>query len=82
MKGLGLTKAQVDQAALAQHDFEELIDRLIRDGFDYRSILTGAAIAITNSISVSAGPHLVAQWFAQNAALTMHLAKDFEARRS
>lgn len=73
---LSPTKAQTDQAAVAQHDFEELIDRLIRDGFDYRSILTGAAIAITNSIAVSAGQHLVPTWFAQNAALTMHLAKD------
>lgn len=70
------TVFQYEQAVLAQREFEDLIDRLIREGLDYRSILTGVATAVTASITASAGADKVSIWFAQNSALTMNLGKD------
>jgi hypothetical protein len=69
------TANQIDQAAIAHEEFGSLIDRLIKEGFDYRSLLAGASAALTQSIMVSAGPGKVAEWFATQSALTMHLGK-------
>lgn len=69
------SKGQIDQAAVAHRDFDELIERLIKEGFDYRAILSGAAAALAQSIMVSAGPGKVAEWFALQSALTMNLGK-------
>lgn len=69
------TTNQIDQAAIAHRDFAELIDRMVKEGFDYRSLLSGAAAALAQSIMVSAGPAKVPEWFAMQSALTMSLAK-------
>lgn len=70
------TQSQADQSLIAQQDFEELIDRMIHDRFDYRSILAGASAALARSISASAGPKKVPEWFARNAMLTKDWGKD------
>lgn len=75
MVTLDPTPEQIDQAAIAHEEFGNLIDRLVREGFDYRSLLSGAAAAIAQSIIVSAGPAKVPEWFAMQSALTMQLAK-------
>lgn len=55
--------SQVDQAAIAHEEFGALIDRLIREGFDYRSITSGAAAALAQSINLSAGAGKAPAWF-------------------
>ena len=67
------TQAQEDQAVLAQREVEELLDRLIREGFDYRSIMAGAGAGIANSLLATAGPAKVSEWFGAQAVLTMNL---------
>lgn len=69
------TTSQIDQTIEAQRDFEEVLNRLVKEGFDYRSILTGASCALAQSIMVSAGPSKVSEWFAVQSALTMNLGK-------
>jgi hypothetical protein len=68
--------AQIDQAAIAHNEFGELIDRLIKEGFDYRSILAGNSAAIAQSIMATAGAKKVPEWFALQSAMTMHLANE------
>jgi hypothetical protein len=75
MTNLTPTESQIDQAAVAHQDFAEVIDRMVKEGFDYRSILSGAAAALAQSIMVSVGPSKVAEWFALQSALTMSLGK-------
>lgn len=78
MSGLHMpepTANQIDQAAIAHEEFGALIDRLVREGFDYRSMLSGAAAAIAQSIIVSAGPAKVPEWFAMQSALTLKFAR-------
>jgi hypothetical protein len=76
MTDLTPNRNQIDQAAIAHEEFGALIDRLVKEGFDYRSLLSGAAAALAQSIMVSAGPAKVPEWFAMQSALTMRLAKD------
>jgi hypothetical protein len=75
MTNLNPTPNQLDQAAIAHEEFCTLIDRLVKEGFDYRSLLSGAAAALAQSILVSAGPAKVPEWFAMQSALTMNLAQ-------
>lgn len=75
MTDLSPTNTQIDQAAVAHQDFAETIDRMIKEGFDYRSILAGAAAALAQSIMVSAGPAKVPEWFAMQSAMTLHFAE-------
>lgn len=75
MTDLTPNRDQIDQAAIAHEEFGSLIDRLIKEGFDYRSLLSGASVALAQSIMVSAGPAKVPEWFAMQSALTMHMAK-------
>lgn len=56
-------KTQIDQAAIAHEEFASLIDRLIREGFDYRSLTSGAAAALAQSITASAGAGKASEWF-------------------
>lgn len=74
MTNLKPTPNQINQAAIAHEEFGALIDRLIKEGFDYRSLLSGASVALAQSIMVSAGPAKVPEWFAMQSALTMYLA--------
>ena len=60
---------QIDQAAIAHEEFAALIDRLIKEGFDYRSLLSGAAAALSHSIEVSAGAEKAALWFSRQAEM-------------
>ena len=76
MTDLTSNQMQIDQAAIAHEEFGALIDRLIKEGFDYRSLLAGASAALAQSIMVSAGAHKVSEWFAMQSALTMHLAPE------
>ncbi len=67
------TPIQLDQAAIAAEEFGSLIDRLIKEGFDYRSLLSGAAAALAESIIASAGAEKAAHWFAGQSLLVRQL---------
>ncbi|GLV21990.1 hypothetical protein TomMM35A_18430 [Sphingobium sp. TomMM35A] len=69
------TESQIQQSAIAHEEFCAVLDRLVKEGFDYRSILSGASAALAQSIMVSAGPAKVSEWFAMQSALTMSLAQ-------
>lgn len=67
------TQAQVDQSIVAQQEFEALVDRLTIEGFDYRALMGGLAMAVIRSLSASTGPQAVSPWFAEHAAITRNL---------
>lgn len=73
-----VTQSQQDQSTIAQHEFEEVLDRLVTEGMDYRAILAGAGTAIAHSISVSSCPKKVPQFFAQWSELTKDFGKDVD----
>ena len=69
------TRSQIDQAAIVHHEIVDAIERLVKEGFDYRIILTGAGSAIADTIMRTVGPARVPEWFALQSALTMHLGE-------
>ena len=69
------TQAQIDHAALAQTEILECMDRLAREGVDWRVVMTGAGCAIADLLIRNVGQAEVPVWFATMSAQTMHLAK-------
>lgn len=74
--GAAVTAQEVEQAAIAQGEFLEMMKRLVRDGFDWRCVLSGGGMAIAEMVSGIAGPAKVPAHFAQLAALTMPLTDE------
>lgn len=66
-----VTPAEIEQTAIAQGEFLEVIKRLVREGFDWRCVLSGGGMAIAEMVGGIAGPGKVSAHFAQLAALTM-----------
>ena len=71
------SQLQADQSVIAQHEFREVLDRIVREGIDYRAILAGAGAAIAGSIVDCTDAQSVPRWFAIQAKL----AADFLTRK-
>lgn len=69
-----VTAAQIEQTAVAQAEFLELMKRLVRDGFDWTCVISGAGTAMAQMIGGIAGPAKVPAHFATLSALTADLA--------
>ena len=50
-----LTQEQAEQSALAQSEILEAMDRLIREGVDWRVVMTGAFGATAHLVAAHAG---------------------------
>lgn len=68
------SEREQEQAALAQAEVVEVLQRLIAEGFDWRCVITGAGVAIADQVSQRVGVAHVPIHFARMSALTMHLA--------
>lgn len=68
------TAAQLEHCRLAEADIIELVGRLQGEGMDLRVIMAAIATASANIMLKAWGPQAVPSWFAQQAALTTHLA--------
>ena len=68
------TQAQIDHAVIVQTEVLELLDRLVREGVDWRIAMTGTGCAIADILNRNVGPAEVPKWFATTAAQTMHMA--------
>ncbi|CAN5202475.1 hypothetical protein BH10PSE13_BH10PSE13_00080 [soil metagenome] len=69
------TAEQADQCTLVQQEVVELINRLADEGFDRRVLMAGVSSATAAAVLAFFGAKAVPIWFAQQSALTMHLAK-------
>ena len=69
------TPEQWEHSALVQSEVLELLQRLNREGVDWRVCLIGAASAQAQIIMTNVGQAEVPVYFARNAALTWHLAQ-------
>ena len=69
------TANQWEQSGLVQAEMLEVIDRLMKEGIDWRIVLTGTSTALANLLMAKAGPEQVPVHFARLSAQTMHLAK-------
>ena len=67
------TPEQEEQCTLVQQEFVELANRLLAEGIALPVMLGGLSNAVTAIVAHSGGAKAVCIWFAQNAALTMHL---------
>jgi hypothetical protein len=69
------TPEQIEQCRLAEQDMIELIGRLQAEGMDLRILMAAIGTATaTVMLKVWGGPAVPA-WFAEQLAMTMHLAK-------
>lgn len=68
------TDEQWEQSGLVQVEILEVIERLMREGIDWRIVLTGATSALANVVMAKAGPAEVCPFFARTAAQTLHLS--------
>ena len=69
------TQAQIDHAAIVQMEVLELLDRLVREGVDWRVAMTGTGCAIADMLNRNVGPAEVPKWFATMSAQTLHMAR-------
>lgn len=70
------TMEQIEQCRLAQQDIDELIGRLQAEGMDIRIILAALGTSTAAALLTAWGGQAVPTWFAQQSAMTMHLAKN------
>lgn len=67
------TTLQADTAALAQHEVEEVLRRMLAEGMDMHAVMTGGTTAIAALLQVGFGDAAVPSWFANMHALTKHM---------
>lgn len=63
------TAEQREQAVLAQHEIVETINRLIREGIDYRVVLAGVGSAAADFITCTVGRSAIAPWHDMQAKI-------------
>lgn len=67
------TAAQQQQAILAQHEFVELTNKLIKEGIAPQIVLVGLATAAADTITSVFGAEKVAPWFGRQSELVKTL---------